>query len=317
MEIRRAQSDNLLQINELIASSRAHWNFPREYFQASLALLKIDLNYLSENLCFEIHEDGQLAGFFSITEKRGEKYLDHLWILPRLLHRGLGRAACQHIDAIAVQQGWRTLLTCPEPEAEGFYVRQGFRDTGIRVASRIEGGPVYSVFNKHYDSFRSGTVSGLSHLTLAVRTLQESVNFYEEILGFELLAIRKAKSAYLRSQDLWLALIEDNRKTISPEDGSHVALFASGTNYERLTKRLADAQTPIWQENRSPGRSIYVLDPSGNKLEIHDGTWRDRIDTPPRFPSKHPSSLRQWHLPCLESSRSGSLFSYDRSDRWH
>ncbi|NER83349.1 MAG: glutathione transferase, partial [Leptolyngbya sp. SIO1D8] len=36
-------------------------------------------------------------------------------------------------------------------------------------------------------------------------------------------------------------------------------------------------QVPQWQNNRSEGASLYILDPDGHKLELHVGDWRSRL----------------------------------------
>lgn len=277
MEIKRAKDENLDTINRLIVDSRSVWNYPRAYFEGSLPFLHVRSDYLAEHLCFEIHVEQKLVGFFAITEKFGEKYLDHLWIAPDMLRQGVGRLACKFIDDLARKQGWREILTYPDPPAEGFYLRQGFHDTGIRLPSRYEGGPIFSVFKKNFDGHLSGEARGLSHITITVRELAPSVSFYRDVLDFRVLAERDGKSAYLRSADLWLALVVNTSKSVSPDDYSHIALFASGSNFDLLADKVKRANAETWQDNHSPGRSLYFKDPSGNKLEIHEGTWRERI----------------------------------------
>jgi hypothetical protein len=154
----------------------------------------VNREYLVEHLCFEIHVDQKFVGFFAIIEKCGEKYLDHLWIAPDILRQGIGRLACRFINDLAQKQGWRELLTYPDPPAEGFYLRQGFHDTGIRLPSRYEDGPIFSVFKKSFDGELNGEVRGLSHITLTVLELESSVSFFRDILGFRVLAERVGKT---------------------------------------------------------------------------------------------------------------------------
>ncbi len=35
---------------------------------------------------------------------------------------------------------------------------------------------------------------------------------------------------------------------------------------------------PLFKENTSPGDSLYFLDPDGHKLELHVGSWQNRIE---------------------------------------
>ena len=50
-------------------------------------------------------------------------------------------------------------------------------------------------------------ITGINHVTLSVRSLAESFDFYTNILGFKPL-MRKSKSAYFLAGDLWFC-IED------------------------------------------------------------------------------------------------------------
>ena len=51
-------------------------------------------------------------------------------------------------------------------------------------------------------------ITGLNHLTLAVRDLDRSIAFYTDLLGFAV-RMRDTSAAYLEAGSLWLALVED------------------------------------------------------------------------------------------------------------
>lgn len=274
MQIRRAREESLSIINHVVRASKSHWPYPKAYLDDALPLLHIDSSYLVENLCFEIVESELVIGFFAVAEKDGDKYLDHLWISPQRIGHGVGHMCCQYIFSLAKKQGWRELLVLPEPSSDSFYKKQGFQDTGMRVSSRSIHGPMFSLLKKSFSTL--GAIQGLSHITLTVRELDRAVEFYSETLGLSILNVYRGKSAYLRSDRLWLVLVED-RKKITQIDYSHVAFLATDENYVEIERRITASGAHQWQENRSPGRSSYFLDPSGNRLELHDGTWRDRI----------------------------------------
>lgn len=274
MQIRRAREESLSIINHVVRASKSHWPYQKAYLDDALPLLHIDSSYLAESLCFEVVDSELVIGFFAISEKEGDKYLDHLWISPQRLGHGIGHMCCQHVFSLAEKGGWNELLVLPEPSSESFYKKQGFQDTGMRVASRSTHGPTFSIFKKSFSTL--GAIQGLSHITLTVRDLEHAIEFYTETLGFSIFNVYSGKSAYLRSDRLWLVLVED-RKKVAQIDYSHVAFLATDENYVEIERRISASGATQWQENRSPGRSIYFLDPSGNRLELHDGTWRDRI----------------------------------------
>jgi N-acetylglutamate synthase-like GNAT family acetyltransferase len=143
----RARAEELASINDLIARSKAHWPWPEDYLEHSLSLLKITPGYLSNALTFEMMDsDRKLVGFLSLEERdTSSGLLDHLWIDPPQIGKGLGSIACDHAFGVARQEGWSALFVLPDLPSVGFYERKGFRDTGERVPSRVPGGPTFSL----------------------------------------------------------------------------------------------------------------------------------------------------------------------------
>jgi transcriptional regulator len=116
-------------------------------------MLEVDENYLDRNLAFEILSDERsLLGFFAMTEKEGDRYLDHLWIDPAHIHSGVGRSACHFIFELANEKGWKRIFVYPDPPAMGFYERLGFENTKISVASRVAAGPPFFLYRKSFES---------------------------------------------------------------------------------------------------------------------------------------------------------------------
>lgn len=117
-------------------------------------------------------------------------------------------------------------------------------------------------------------IRGLSHLTLAVRDLKESFAFYRDVLGFKPLML-KPRHAYFLAGDLWVCLEEDPSAR-AREDYTHFAFSVDADDFAAFAARIrAGART--FKENRSEGDSLYFLDPTGHKLEIHVGDVRSRL----------------------------------------
>lgn len=119
-------------------------------------------------------------------------------------------------------------------------------------------------------------VTGLNHITLAVRDVERSMAFYRDVLGCMLRAVW-ADGAYLEAGTLWLCLSRDDARAPDPgSDDTHLALSVAEADYPALRDRVV-AGCPIWRENRSEGASTYFLDPDGHKLELHLGTLETRL----------------------------------------
>lgn len=100
-------------------------------------------------------------------------------------------------------------------------------------------------------------ITGINHITLAVKNLEESFKFYQKILGFKPLAKWK-KGAYFLAGDLWFCLIQDENTNIIPQkEYTHIAFTVSEQDFERISDRIKGSQTQIWQDNTSEGASLY------------------------------------------------------------
>jgi catechol 2,3-dioxygenase-like lactoylglutathione lyase family enzyme len=119
-------------------------------------------------------------------------------------------------------------------------------------------------------------ITGLNHITLAVRELERSIFFYRDVLGFHLRA-RWSDGAYLEAGSLWLCLSSEPAARTAPyPDYTHIAFDVSENDLGALSERIRGAAV-IWKENRSEGPSVYFLDPDGHKLELHVGSLASRL----------------------------------------
>lgn len=127
-------------------------------------------------------------------------------------------------------------------------------------------------------------IAGLNHITIAVKDLETSFQFYKEALGFKPL-MKHTKGAYFLAGDLWFCLDLDSTTRESPlPEYTHFAFSISKDNFEKLRTQIKKSGAKIWKENISEGDSIYFLDPDGHKLEVHVGDWKTRIESIKRKP---------------------------------
>jgi catechol 2,3-dioxygenase-like lactoylglutathione lyase family enzyme len=119
-------------------------------------------------------------------------------------------------------------------------------------------------------------ITGVSHITLAVRDLNRSIAFYSDLLGFEV-RMRGPSSAYLEAGSLWLALVVDPGARSGPlPEYTHVAFSIPAAALPNLAARLTRAGVMRWQETERTN-SFYFLDPDGHKLELHSGDLASRL----------------------------------------
>jgi glutathione S-transferase fosA5 len=120
-------------------------------------------------------------------------------------------------------------------------------------------------------------ISGINHITFAVRDLDRSFHFYSQVLGLRPVA-KWYKGAYLEAGSDWVCLTLDvETRAGSLPEYTHTAFTVSAPEFSRLAEQLRAAQVTCWQDNRSPGESFYFLDPDGHKLEIHVSNLEERL----------------------------------------
>ncbi len=122
-------------------------------------------------------------------------------------------------------------------------------------------------------------LKGINHITIAVKNLEKSFNFYKDILGFKPL-MKHSKGAYFLLGDLWFCLeLDSNTRSEPLPEYTHIAFSVDSNDFEAISDKIVLSGSKIWKENRSEGDSLYFLDPDGHKLEIHVGDWKSRLES--------------------------------------
>lgn len=119
-------------------------------------------------------------------------------------------------------------------------------------------------------------LTGINHITLSVKDIDRSLDFYINQLGFTG-CVKWNSGAYLKLVDFWLCLLQDI-PSIS-NDCSHMAFTVSEENFMIVSKKIVQNKFSQWKVNTSEGQSLYFLDPDGHKLEIHVGTLESRLQS--------------------------------------
>jgi 2-polyprenyl-3-methyl-5-hydroxy-6-metoxy-1,4-benzoquinol methylase/catechol 2,3-dioxygenase-like lactoylglutathione lyase family enzyme len=120
-------------------------------------------------------------------------------------------------------------------------------------------------------------ITGCNHITLSTANLEQSCNFYKDILGFQPLCCWD-KGAYFLVGELWVCLNYDSA-CMPSKDLTHVAFTVDEPNFHKLADKIRQSGAKIYQDNSSEGLSLYFLDPAGHKIEIHVGNYQTRINS--------------------------------------
>ena len=117
-------------------------------------------------------------------------------------------------------------------------------------------------------------LTGINHITIAINDLDESFDFYVSVLGMKP-EVKWESGAYLTVGELWLCLSKESAKP--SEDYCHISFSISKHEFKEYCSRVLGAGVRTWKDNTSEGKSLYILDPNGHKLEIHAGNLASRL----------------------------------------
>lgn len=121
-------------------AAKRHWGYPEEWIQCWAAVLTIAPDDISRNATFVAREAGEIVGFGTVAMSGAGAQLDHLWVLPAAMGRGIGRRLFEYAEEVARQYGTSRLWVESDPHAEGFYRRMGMTVFG-RQPAPLDGQP--------------------------------------------------------------------------------------------------------------------------------------------------------------------------------
>ena len=101
-------------------------------------VLTITPEFIAANETFAAVVEGQIIGFYSLRESSGMLRLEHLWIVPTQIGKGMGRSLFRHAIERAAARGASSLTIEADPNAEPFYRRMGADRIGS-VAGEVNG----------------------------------------------------------------------------------------------------------------------------------------------------------------------------------
>lgn len=128
-----ADSDALTAI---AFAAKLHWQYPPEYFAVWRRELTITPAYIEKNTVRVAVDDGRAVGFLSLLHVPASYWagpvfvargfwLDHLFVTPAYIGRGIGTRLIAALRALARERGIAAVHLFADPHARGFYEKLG------------------------------------------------------------------------------------------------------------------------------------------------------------------------------------------------
>jgi molybdenum cofactor cytidylyltransferase len=140
MKIRAALNHESGLLSDLATRAKAHWGYSEEMLERWKAELTVSASDIAAHLTFVATIEEIVAGFYSLLPSAGPWTLNHFWVSPQYMHRGIGRSLLTHALDTAVGRGASVVKVDADPNAEGFYVQCGALRLG-EVSAPIPGQP--------------------------------------------------------------------------------------------------------------------------------------------------------------------------------
>lgn len=133
-------------------------------------------------------------------------------------------------------------------------------------------------------------LEGVTHWSIPVNNLEEAEEFYREVLGMEYRGrIHHGTMACLSLGSHSILLCERKEpifRTVEQDNHLHHAFTVSPSMFEQACKVFRALGVPVnepigyLEKGFFTGRHLYFLDPSGNRLELRDPTWKPGMPKP-------------------------------------
>jgi ribosomal protein S18 acetylase RimI-like enzyme len=139
--IRSAVPDDTGVLTELAMRSKAHWGYDARFMELCRAELTMTAARMAEEeIVVAGRTDRELLGFTSfVREPDGTVEVMNCFVEPALIGTGIGHALMTELVARARAMGIAVMMVDSDPQAEGFYRRQGFRRVGEAPSGSIPG----------------------------------------------------------------------------------------------------------------------------------------------------------------------------------
>lgn len=132
-------------------------------------------------------------------------------------------------------------------------------------------------------------VEGVTHWSIPVNNLAESEEFYGELLGLThkgRLGNSGMSCFNVGDHNILLCEREQPKKTDDSEQRVHHSFTVSPETLVKACKVFHEKKVPVTDliyraKGHFTGRELYFLDPSGNRLELRDPTWKAGMPEPP------------------------------------
>jgi len=140
VNIRKATAEDAATLTRIALDAKRHWGYPEHWLKHWQADLTITPDFIAGTEVYVAESEGDVLGFYALIIREDKAELDHLWVSPPHIGTGVGKQLFLHAMQYAAKENISAVEILSDPNAEGFYRKQGAHRIG-EVVSEIDGEP--------------------------------------------------------------------------------------------------------------------------------------------------------------------------------
>lgn len=140
MRLRPARQSEAQALSELCFRSKAHWGYDADFMAQSRKALTISRAKIRDNpVVIAVDAAGDLLGVYALAVDGDIVDLDLLFVDPKAIGTGIGRALFDDAVNEARTLGGREMTVLADPHAAGFYEAMGCRFERMMPSDAVPG----------------------------------------------------------------------------------------------------------------------------------------------------------------------------------
>jgi GNAT superfamily N-acetyltransferase len=136
--VRQGQPTEAAELTAIAWAAKRHWGYPDAWMTEWASVLTIAPEWIARNWVLVAEDRGEVLGFGALEIQAEQGWVQHLWVKPRCMRRGIGTMLFAEMEMHARTAGVTRLLVESDPNAEEFYRRMGAKPIG-RVQADVSG----------------------------------------------------------------------------------------------------------------------------------------------------------------------------------
>lgn len=136
--IRRALPEEASTLTTIALEAKRYWGYPERWIKHWESDLTISADYIRDHHVYVAEADGEILGFYALYVSGDKAELDHMWVTPAAIGRGIGKELFLDAMEKAAALKVRDVEISADPNAAEFYKRLGATQIG-EVDAPIDG----------------------------------------------------------------------------------------------------------------------------------------------------------------------------------